>query len=191
MKGYVYITSPGTDPGLRNNLNDPLFSAVPTLGACMPNIRRVVVPGDYIFVVSGKTAGVQQYVVGGLRVAAKLDALAAYGRFPENRLHIGEDGLLKGNVIVNPDGSQHALDTHSPDTFDKRILNFIVGDDAVALETPREVELGREQSLAKLSDLFGRRGNRAIDIIGRMKKLDEAQVRGMVDWLQGIKVAAR
>ena len=191
MKGYVYITSPGTDPGLLNNLNDPLFTDVPTLGACMPNIRRLVVPGDFIFVVSGKTAGVQQYVVGGLRVAEKLDALAAYGRFPANRLHLGEDGLLKGNVIVNPDGSQHMLDTHDPDTFENRIRNFIVGTDAVALETPREVELGRELTLAKLSELCGREGNRAIDIMGRMRKLDDGQVRGMVDWLHGIKAAAR
>lgn len=157
----------------------------------MPNIRRFVVPGDFIFVVSGKTPSVQQYVVGGLRVADKLDALAAYGRFPANRLHIGEDGLLKGNVIVNPDGTQHALDTHHADSFENRIKNFIVGTDAVALETPREVELGRELTLAKLSDLCGRQGNRAIDIMGRMKKLDDGQVRGMVDWLQGIKAAAR
>jgi hypothetical protein len=190
LKGYIYITSPGTDPGLLNNLNDPLFRGTPTLGACMPNIRRFVVPGDFIFVVSGKTTGVQQYVVGGLRVAEKLDALAAYGRFPANRLHIGEDGLLKGNVIVNPDGTQHELDTHQADSFENRIRNFIVGTDAVALETPREVQLGRERSLAKLSDLFGRQGNRAIDVIGRMKKLDDGQVRGMIDWLQGIKAIA-
>lgn len=190
MKGYIYITSPGTDPGLRNNLNDPLFRGTPSLGACMPNIRRYVLPGDFIFVVSGKTPGVQQYVVGGLRVAEKLDALAAYGRFPENRLHIGDDGLLKGNVIVNADGTQHVLDTHQTDTFEKRIRNFIVGTDAIALETAKEVLLGREQSLAKLSDLFGRPGNRAIDIMGRMKKLEGPQVRGIIDWLQGIKAAA-
>ena len=26
MKGYIYITGTGTDPALRGNLNDPLFT---------------------------------------------------------------------------------------------------------------------------------------------------------------------
>jgi len=186
MKGYVYITSNGTDPEVGENLNDPIFSDTPTLGACMPNIRRFVTRGDYIFVVSGKTAGVQQLVVGGMKVAEKISALAAHGRFPQNRLRI-VDGELVGNVIVTPNGRQHALDTHAAETFRNRIKNYIVGSDPVALETPRQIAAGREQTLSKLSEIFGRRGNRVIDIIGRMSKMDERQIEQMVDWLRGIK----
>lgn len=191
MKGYIYITGTGADPGLHNNLDDPLFGDPPTLGACMTNIREFVDPGDYIFVVSGKTPNVQQYIIGGMRVAEKIDALAAHGRFPQNRLRIGEDGLVKGNIIVDEGGRQHPLDHHSAETFEKRIRNYIVGDQAAALVTPAEVELGRERSLRKLSEMFERRGNRAIDIIGRHRRLDEDRVNGLMDWLRGIKAAAK
>ncbi len=190
MKGYIYITGTGTDPGLYNNLNDPIFGADASLGACMPNIRRLVEKGDYIFVVSGSAAGVQQYVVGGMQVADRISALEAYNRFPQNRLKVGQDGLLKGNVIVDANGKQHALDEHSSDTFENRIKNFIVGTKAVSLDTPKEVELGRRQSLDKLSDLFGKRGNRAVDIFGRWSRLDEAQVKDVVGWLEGVKRSA-
>lgn len=191
MKGYIYITGSGTDPGARNNLNDPiLFSRVPTLGACMPNIRRVVLPGDFIFVVSGKVPGFQQYVVGGMKVKEKIDALAAYKRFPENRLQIGKTGLLEGNVIIDGRGKQHALDHHDSATFSQRINNFIVGSNPVALKTEKEVQIGREQTLGKLSDLLGKRGNRVIDVMSRWAKLDESQVQDMVSWLQGIKAAS-
>jgi hypothetical protein len=190
MKGYIYITGTGTDPGLRNNLNDPLFGKDPSLGACMPNIRRLVELGDYIFVVSGTAAGVQQYVVGGMQVAEKISPIEAFNRFPGNRLRIGSDGLLKGNVAVNADGTKHQLDRHDPSTFENRVKNFVVGTNAVALSTPKEVDCGRQQSLGKLGQLFGKSGNRAVDIMGRWSKLDDAQVRDVVAWLEGIKRAA-
>ncbi len=191
MKGYIYITGSGADPGARKNLNDPLlFSRTPTLGACMPNIRRLVVRGDFIFVVSGKIPAFQQYVVGGMQVKEKIDALAAYRRFPENRLQTGNTGLLEGNVIVNSKGKQHPLDHHDPSTFAERINNFIVGSNTVALQTDREVALGREQTLGKLSDVLGKRGNRVIDVMSRWAKLNESQVEDMLSWLQGIKASA-
>ena len=190
MKGYIYITGTGTDPGLHNNLNDPIFGEDPSLGACMPNIRRLVDIGDYIFVVSGSAAGVQQYVVGGMAVADRISALEAYDRFPANRLSIGADGLLRGNVIVDAKGRQHSLDRHDPDTFENRVKNFIVGTKAISLSSPKEVDLGRQQSLDKLGDVFGKRGNRAVDIFGRWSKLDGDQVTDMVRWLEGIKRSA-
>jgi hypothetical protein len=191
MKGYVYISGTGTDPGARKNMNDPiLFSKTPTLGACMPNIRRVVLPGDFIFVVSGKVPAIQQYVVGGMQVVERIDALAAYERFPENRLQTGPTGLLEGNIIVDADGNQHPLDRHNPETFEARIQNFIVGTNPVALETEREVAKGREQTLPKLSELLGKRGNRVIDVMSRLAKLNENQVQDMLSWLQGIKASA-
>lgn len=191
MKGYIYITGTGADPGLHNNLDDPLFGDPPTLGACMTNIRQFVDPGDYIFVVSGSVPAAAPYIIGGLRVAEKIDHLAAHGRFPQNRLYRDEAGFVRGNVIVDETGAQHPLDHHRPETFDERIKNFIVGDQSAALQTPREVQLGRERTLAKLADLFNKPGNRPIDIMGRMRKLDEQQVHGLMDWLRGIKAEAR
>ncbi|WP_149537783.1 Nmad2 family putative nucleotide modification protein [Siccirubricoccus phaeus] len=190
MKGYVYITGTGADPALRGNLNDPLFTTIPTLGACMPNVRRFVSKGDWIFVVSGKVPGVQQYVVGGLQVAEKINTLAAYERFPENRLARDAGGKVVGNIIVHADGTQHPLDHHPLDTFESRIENFIVGGNAVALDTPNQVEIGRAQTLGKLSEILVRpRANRVIDVIGRWSKLDEVQIGKMLDWLSGIKGA--
>jgi hypothetical protein len=191
VKGYIYITGTGADPGLHNNLDDPLFGDPPTLGACMSNIREFVDPGDYIFVVSGSVPASAQYIIGGLRVAEKIDHLAAYGRFPENRLRRDEKGFVRGNIIVDPDGNQHPLDNHDFDTFERRVKNFIVGDQSAALQSRREVELGRDRTLQKLSDMFNKAGNRPIDVMGRTRKLDEQQVHGLMDWLRGIKAEAK
>lgn len=191
MKGYIYISSPGADPGQHNNLNDPMFRRTPTLGACMTNVRRFVVPGDYVFVISGSTKGVRQYVVGGFQVAEKIDALAAYHRFPENRLRLGDDGKLLGNVIVDEAGRQHPLDKHAPATFASRIQNYLVGMNPVALEKPAEVARGREETLDRLSLILERpRANRVIDLMGRCAKLDGSQVEKTLDWLRGIKAEA-
>lgn len=190
-KGYVYITGTGADPALLNNLNDPVFGAVPTLGACMSNLREFLDINDFIFVVSGKTPSEQQYIIGGMQVAQKIDHLAAYGRFPENRLHLDPNGKLQGNIIVDEFGRKHPLDGHSNESFDRRIKNFIVGQNALSLETPEEVALGRQRTLGKLADMFERQGNRPIDIMGRHRKLDEHQVNGLMDWLRGIKAEAK
>jgi hypothetical protein len=118
----------------------------------------------------------------------KIHALAAYGRFPENRLSRLPNRQLAGNIIVQADGSQHPLDRHSPHTFERRIENYIVGSMGIALTTEREVELGREQTLEKLSSILGRAPrNRVFDVMGRWAKLDAGQVGQMLDWLQGIK----
>jgi hypothetical protein len=191
MKGYIYITGSGTDPAALNNLNDPIFGPTPTLGGCMPNIRRAVAKGDYIFVVSGKVPGIQQYVVGGFRVEDKLKALRAYARFPENRLKLDQQGILQGNVLVDSKGKKHPLDRHNPYRFKERIENYIVGADALILSTPQEVALGRERSLEALSTILERpRSNRVIDVMARWGKLENGQVTSMLDWLQGIKAEA-
>ncbi len=188
MKGYIYISSTNADPERNRNLNDPIFRKSPSLGGCMPPIRRLVVPGDYVFVVSGTTKGVQQYVVGGFQVAEKIDALAAYNRFPENRLQLNAEGKVVGNVLVDGNGKQHPLDTHSPDNFESRIKNYLVGINPVALETPAEVARGRDQTLDRLSSILEkRRANRVIDVMGRWAKLDASQIEKTLDWLKGIK----
>jgi hypothetical protein len=81
MKGYTYITRTGTDPQCGTPLKDPTLDGTPSLGACMPNVRKWVVIGDHVFVISGKVPGVQQYVVGGFEVAEKMHAIEAYRRF--------------------------------------------------------------------------------------------------------------
>ena len=85
------------------------------------------------------------------------------------------------------DGTQHPLDTHSATTFANGVKNFIIGSDSISLETEREVALGLEQTLEKLSEILGRRGNRVIDIVTRWSKLDEGQVNDLLDWLRGLK----
>lgn len=188
MKGYIYISSPNADPERNRNLNDPIFRRTPTLGGCMPPLRRLVLPGDYVFVVSGMTRGVQQYVVGGFQVAEKIDALAAYNRFPENRLHLNAEGKVVGNVLIDGTGNQHPLDTHSPNNFARRIENYLVGANPVALETPAEVARGRNETLERLSSILEkRRANRVIDVMGRWARLNQPQIEKTLDWLQGIK----
>lgn len=188
MKGYIYISSTNADPAKNRNLNDPIFRSPPTLGGCMPPMRRLVLPGDYVFVVSGTTKGVQQYVVGGFQVAEKIDALAAYKRFPENRLQRNDEGKLVGNILIDEAGNQHPLDTHKPTNFARRIENYLVGVNPVALETPAEVARSRSETLDRLSTILEKpRANRVIDVMGRWARLDEAQIEKTLDWLRGIK----
>lgn len=188
MKGYIYITGQGADPALNSDMKDPIFGKPPTLGGCMPNIRRNVIKGDWIFVVSGKTAGVQQYIVGGLRVEEKISALAAYETYPENRLGI-VDGRLVGNVLIDETGAKHQLDRHNSDGFEKRLENYIVGSQAVVLTSEAEVQRAREETLKVLGDVVGKpAGNRVVDTIGRgANRLDEAQVNKLLGWLNSVK----
>jgi len=185
MNGYIYTMGAGADPGHGWTLNDPIFGRIPTLGTCVPNIRKAVVAGDFIFVVSGRVPKVQQFVVGGFEVDEKINALAAYKRFPENRLRIGETGQLEGNVMVDKDGKHHTLDEH--DNFDKRIENYIVGRNAVNFDSKSEYDEARKDTLEILGDVFGRSGQRVFDIIGRHRKMDGDQVMKIISWIESIK----
>ena len=147
----------------------------------MPNIRRLVVPGDHIFVVSGRVKSVQQYIVGGFCVAEKLDALAAYNRFPANRMRKEKDGSMTGNIIVLPDGSQNPVDYH--DGFEQRVRNYVVGKDQVMISKPDAVEKARDQSVRLLSKMFGTEGNSIREVMGRWRKLDEVQIKRLRDWV--------
>jgi hypothetical protein len=189
VKGYIYTMFKGADPGVGWHMTDPIFGKVPTLGACMPTVRRVVVPGDCIFFISGQAPGVQQYMVGGFHVAEKLNALAAYERFPANRMKALEDGSLHGNIIVNRDGTKNPFDYHS--NFERRVENYVVGRDPLVLERPEEVEVSREQTLDTLQDVFGKSGSRVYDVVGRWRRLDENQIRGISEWLETIKTEPR
>lgn len=191
IKGYIYITSTGYDPEHGKDLEDPYLEGLPTLGACMPNIRRQVVPGDHVFVVSGKVPQAPQLVLGGFEVAEKLASMVeAYYRFPSRHLRRATDGRRLGNIICFPDGSQHSLDTHNPDTFSERTKNYIVGRNPVSLRTDREIYLGRHETLPVLQQVLRKDGPTPIKVIGRWSKLDREQVVFIRDWLIDLKARA-
>ncbi|MCR5883736.1 hypothetical protein LRS03_13060 [Rhizobacter sp. J219] len=189
MSSYIFI-SPRSDPGMGHPLADPLLTSGsrPTMGSCRPDLRRLVRPGDQIFVISGSMGPKhRQYVIGGLEIAEKLeDQLAALSKFPENALRF-EAGKKIGNIIVTPDGLQHPQDTHKAETFENRIKNYIVGCNPVVLETPREVEIGRERTVEILSNLFNRSGPRVAQVVGRHRKLTDEQADRLRRELMGIK----
>jgi hypothetical protein len=187
MFGYAFITSKGYDPGKGKLVKDPYWGDKPSLGACMPNIRRQVQPGDHIFTISGKIPDVKQYVIGGFEVAEKIHATEAYKRFPEQRLHLIEDGQLAGNVIVDARGQQHPLDTHPGASFENRLNNYIVGRNPIVMATPEEIARAREETIYVLRFILGKGGNSPINVIGRCSKLDEFQVLELRDWLLSLK----
>jgi hypothetical protein len=186
MIGEIFITSSGYDPQQGKLVKDPYLGPAPSLGICRPDIRKRVVPGDYIFVVSGKVAGVQQYVIGGFEVEEKIHAMAAFQRFPDQRLHLSE-GQLAGNIIVNSRGKQHKLDGHRG--FERRIDNYIVGKNPIALTTPEQIARGRAETLDVLREIMMKPGRAPLNVIGRGSKLTQDQVLQLRDWLFSIKNA--
>ena len=191
VKGYIYITETGYDPQHGKHLEDPYLDDVPTLGACMPNIRRQVSPGDHIFIISGKVRQAPQLVLGGFEVAEKLDSMVeAFDRFPSLRLHRGENGRPQGNIVVESDGRQHPLDTHPSDTFQERIRNYIVGKNLIVLKSRAEMALGREETLPILCQTLGRNGPTPIKVVGRWSRLDGDQVLSIRDWLEDLRIRA-
>lgn len=190
MASYMYISATDTDPGAGDVLTDPLFGPVPTLGACVPNLRRLVEPGDWIFVISGMKRNLQQYMIGGLRVSERIDAIAAYQRLPNNRMHRDGNGNILGNIPVDSSGLQHNLDGHKSDGFETRIQNYIIGDRSLHIKSSAEVELARKQTLAVISRIKEKQGNRIIDVMGRHAKLNSQDVENIIDWLTEIKQTA-
>lgn len=182
MKGYIYTMFAGADPGSGWVMTDPMLGRPPTMGACMPNIRRAVVPGDHVFFISGRVDGVSQYVVGGFEVDEKIDALTAYNRFPQNRMR-KEGDALRGNIVVREDGSKNPLDYHT--NFSERVKNYIVGKDLTAIDGQTPVRNAREQTLPLLRDLFHKhRGDSVHSVLGRWRRLDEEQIRQLYRFIQ-------
>ncbi|WP_159660132.1 hypothetical protein [Alcanivorax xiamenensis] len=188
MKGYIYTMYKGADPGAGWKMSDPdIYSATPSLGACVPNVRRAVNEGDYIFIVSGRIASMRQFVVGGFQVAEKIDALSAFDRFPEKRLkRDDETGQILGNIIVDKYGNHSGLDDHK--NFDRRVENYIVGRNPEAFKDALEIEVARDQSLGMLKKVFHvENANKMHDVIARWRKLDKEQVEVILAWIRKIK----
>jgi len=121
-------------------------------------------------------------VIGSFEVAEKINALAAFRRFPEYRLKPHENGQVVGNIIVDSRGNHHPLDEHK--NFENRIENYIVGRNPLVLQTPAQFKAAKEETIDLLSDVFERNGRRVFDIIGRYRKMDETQVEQMRMWLK-------
>lgn len=186
MVGKIFITSSGYDPERGKDVKDPFLGNPPSLGACRPDIRRQLHKGDHIFVVSGKVPGAKQFIMGGFEIDYKIDATEAYRLFPEQRLHRGHDGQVCGNVIVDSRGNQHRLDNHN--AFARRLPNYVIGKDVIALVTPREIARGREETLDILREILKRGGSSPWQIVGRWgTRLKEDQVLDLREWLSSIK----
>ncbi len=192
MIGKIFITSSGYDPQQGKHVKDPYLGPNASLGACRPDIRRQVEEGDHIFVISGKLPNVRQFVMGGFEVQSKIDAQEAYKLFPDQRLHLREDGQLTGNIIVDRNGAHHQLDNHAPATFVKRISNYIVGTNTIALVKPNEIALGREQTLDALREILKKNGGSPWKIVGHYgSQLTEEQVHQLRRWLRSLTKAAK
>lgn len=186
-KGYIYITSSGYDPDKGKHVKDPHLGKTPTFGACMPQIRQRVEPGDSIFIVSGKVSGILQYILGGFEVSEKISAIEAYNKFPQHRLIRREDHQLTGNIIVDSKGEQHFLDNHK--NFENRIENYIVGKNTIVLDQSEEVEACRKETMKFLNELFNKDGEKPRDVTGRCRRLDEQQIDRLKKWLLSLKIA--
>ena len=162
MVGKIFITRSGYDPRLGQHIKDPYLGTTPTLGACRPDLRKQLKEGDHIFVISGKVPDANQLVIAGFEVQAKIPAVEAYDRFPELRLRQLEDGQLTGNIVVSPDGRQHHLDQHNPKTFQKRVKDYVVGTNLIALTTDDEIAKGRQQTLEALREILHKKGKSPI-----------------------------
>lgn len=186
MKGYIYTMFQGADPGMGWHQTDPIFGSPPTMGACMPNIRRAVERGDYVFSISGRVQNAKQYIVAGIQVAEKINALAAYERFPQYRQMQLDDGSLRGNIIVDKSGKRNSFDYHTGE-LRKRIENYVIGKKAVVIEKPAAIERARIETPLILSSLFGKEGTKPSEIIGRWRKMDSHQVNDLLQWMQSIR----
>lgn len=186
MVGKIFITRTGFDPEFGKLVKDPYLGDCPSMGACRPDIRRKLVRGDQIFVVSGKVAGASQFVLGGFEIEEKITAFEAYERYPGQRLHRLNNGQVAGNIIVDRQGHQHRLDDHN--SFEKRVQHYIVGTNPIALETHEEIAEGREQTLEVLCDVLKKKSDSPFGLLGRSgASLSENQVLKLRDWLSGIK----
>ena len=185
MKGYIYKLYKGADPSVGWTFNDPIFGRrKASLGACMPNIRKAVDIGDWVFCISGKIKQKAPYIVGGFQVDEKISAIEARLKYPEFNLQRNEEGQVIGNIIVDENGEHHVLDEH--DNFGKRKENYILGRNKVFIESDDSIEEGRKRALDILQKTFGRKANRLDDIVPRWRRLDQQQVGILVEELKKI-----
>ena len=186
MMGKIFITRKGYDPQLGRHIKDPYLGDTPSIGACRPDFRKKLNRGDYLFVISGRVPDANQFVVGGFEVDKKMNAVEAYAAYPEQRLRALENGELAGNIIVDDRGCQHPLDDHP--NFDRRIENYIIGKNPIALTSDDEIRRGRSETMDVLQEILGRKGATPWKVVTRFgQSLNEHQIEQMLHWLNGLK----
>ncbi len=190
-KSPISITSTGFDPHSGLYLKDPYLEGTPpTLGACRPDLRSQLEPGEWNFTISGKIPILKQYIMGGFQVSELITIEEAYRRFPHLRLHKRADGQMTGNIVVDANGEQHPLDHHKTETFQKRILSpYVVGTNPIVLTHSDEIGRARTETMGILNELFGINGRIPKDILGRGgRKMNDDQVRQLLHRLRAIKI---
>lgn len=188
MIGKIFITRSGYDPKRGKHVKDPYLEGEPKFGACRPDIRKKLEVDDFIFPISGKVKGINQYVMAAFQVARKMHAREAYNAFPEQRLRRLPDGQITGNVVIDARGAKSRLDTHKRETFRDRLPNYIVGKSLIVLSSDEEVERGRRETLEVLQEIVKKKGNSPKDVVGRFgTTLDEKQAIQLRDWMQKLK----
>jgi len=186
MIGKIFITRTGYDPQLGRHIKDPYLGDTPSIGACRPDFRKKLKQGDHLFVVSGRVPDANQFVMGGFEVFEKMNAVEAYAAYPDQRLRMLENGELTGNIIVDGQGRQHALDDHK--NFDRRAENYVVGRNPIALISDDEIRRGRAETMDALQEILKRKGATPRDIITRFgRTIDEKQIEQFLNWLNGLK----
>ncbi|SEO14105.1 hypothetical protein [Mucilaginibacter sp. OK283] len=185
MKGYIYTMFKGADPSAGWEMTDPIYNKTPTMGACRPDIRNRVERGDYIFSISGRVIDVKPHIVGAFSVDDKINALAAFQRFPENRMQLDENGIYHGNVIVDANGKPLEFDYHK--NQERRIENYIIGKDSIYFEEAEQIKKAKDETVSVLNDIFGKNEDKVHKIIGRCRKLDSSQVNDLLSWMNRIK----
>lgn len=187
MKGYIYPMFRGADPSIGWEMTDPIYKGIPTMGACRTDIRRVIERGDFVFSISGNVVNVRPHIVGAFEVDEKIHGIAAYKQFPQNRMKVNEEGKLQGNIICDEKGEHLGIDYHPHDTFDQRIQNFIIGKNPIFFDKKTEMEKAKAETLRVLNYIFNRNEDKVSKIIGRWRKMDESQVKDLLDWMHKIK----
>jgi hypothetical protein len=188
--GKIFITRSGYDPQRGKHVKDPYLEGEPSLGACRPDVRKQVKPGDFIFTISGKVKGVEQFVMGGFEVDRKIHANEALTLYREQQLHLRPDGQLTGNVVIDDEGRKHPLDQHKEKTFGKRLIDYVVGKNPIVLLTDDEIKRGRETTMDALQEIMKKKGETPKDVISRFgATLTEEQALKFRDWLKSLKAS--
>ena len=165
--------------------NDPHFwSSPPTWGICRPDLRKKTARGQTIFFVLSKHAQHPQMIFGYMRIEEVVSHLVAYRKLPQKRMR----GLWPdGNIIVNAAGGYNSRDggVHEHN-FRKIRSRYAIGDPAVSrFLTPQQIAAKAPQFLAILKQVFGGKGDRAIDFISRAGRqaLTAEQVQALKSWI--------
>ena len=186
MIGKIFITRTGYDPQLGRHIKDPYLGDTPSIGACRPDFRKKLERGDHLFVISGRVPDANQFVMGGFEIDKKMNAVDAYAAYPEQRLRALENGELAGNIIVDDCGHQHVLDDHK--NFDRRIENYIIGRNPIALKSDDEIQRGRSETMDALQEILKRKGTTPWHVVTHFgRTLDEKQIEQLRHWLNGLK----